>query len=157
MRPQTLQTAQRTPEPTSPTATGTGVAASVVARLAGAALALGVAAIHVDDQGGLPGSKTPTYVGVGYYLLEVVGVLVALALVVAPVRQRLAAWVGAGGVAAGPLVGYVLSRGPGLPGYGDDRGNWTEPLGVLSLVVEAALLFLSLVALRASAAVARRD
>jgi hypothetical protein len=49
-------------------------------------------------------------------------------------------------VAAGPLLGYVLSRGPGLPGYDDDRGNWAEPLGVASLVVEATLLALSVIA-----------
>jgi hypothetical protein len=41
-------------------------------------------------------------------------------------------------------VGYVLSRGPGLPGYTDDIGNWAEPLGVLSLVVEGVLLLLAL-------------
>ncbi|MBV9058242.1 MAG: hypothetical protein JO296_14600 [Pseudonocardiales bacterium] len=40
------------------------------------------------------------------------------------------------GVAAGPILGYVLSRGPGAPGYTDDIGNWAEPLGVLSLIVE---------------------
>jgi hypothetical protein len=40
-----------------------------VARFAGAALALAVAGIHIADQGGFPGSKTPDYVGVGYYLL----------------------------------------------------------------------------------------
>jgi hypothetical protein len=44
------------------------------------------------------------------------------------------------GVAAGPVLGYVLSRGPGLPDYTDDIGNWTEPLGVTSLIVEDNLL-----------------
>ena len=43
-------------------------------------------------------------------------------------------------VGLGPILGYVLSRGPGLPGYTDDRGNWTEPLGLLSLAVEALLV-----------------
>ncbi|WP_258053225.1 hypothetical protein [Streptomyces sp. Ru72] len=46
-------------------------------------------------------------------------------------------------MAVGPLLGYILSRGPGLPDYGDDIGNWTEPLGLLSLAVEGALLLLS--------------
>jgi hypothetical protein len=118
---------------------------ALVARFAGSALALAVAAIHIADQGGFPGSKTPDYVGVGYYLLEGVSVLIAAALLL-PLGSRLraAAWTTAAlFVSAGPLLGYVLSRGPGLPDYDDDLGNWTEPLGVLSLVVESALLALS--------------
>jgi hypothetical protein len=113
---------------------------SMPARLVGALLCLGVAAIHVIDQGGVPGSKTPTYVGIGYYVLETVGILTAIWLVARPAR---AAWFVTVGVAAGPLLGYVLSRGPGLPDYADDRGNWTEPLGLLSLLVEGVLLVLS--------------
>jgi hypothetical protein len=114
--------------------------AGIKARASGAALCVGVAAIHVIDQGGIPGSKTPEYVGVGYWVLEVVALLTATALVAN--RPRLP-WYLALGVAAGPLVGYALSRGPGLPDYSDDRGNWTEPLGLLSLAVEAVLLVLS--------------
>jgi hypothetical protein len=123
-----------------------------VARFAGAALALAVAGIHIADQGGFPGSKTPDYVGVGYYLLEGVAVLTAAALLL-PLASRLsaAAWtIAATFVSAGPLLGYVLSRGPGLPDYDDDLGNWTEPLGVVSLVVESALLALSVTVLIAT-------
>ena len=47
------------------------------------------------------------------------------------------------GVAVAPIVGFVLSRGPGLPNYSDDKGNWTEPLGIKSLVVEGLLLILA--------------
>ena len=53
-------------------------------------------------------------------------------------------WPLAIGVAAGPLLGYILTRGPGLPAAMDDRGNWTETLGVISLVVEGTLLVLGL-------------
>jgi len=124
----------------------------LVARLAGAALALAVAGIHIADQGGFPGSKTPDYVGVGYYLLEGVSVLTAAALLLPPAsRLRAAAWtIAATFVSAGPLLGYGLSRGPGLPDYDDDLGNWTEPLGVLSLLVESALLALSVTVLIAA-------
>ena len=41
-------------------------------------------------------------------------------------------------VAGGALIGYVISRTVGLPGLEPDV--WLEPLGVLSLVVEAAFL-----------------
>jgi hypothetical protein len=125
---------------------------AVVARFAGAALAVAVAGIHIADQGGFPGSKTPDYVGVGYYLLEGVSALIAAALLL-PLwsRLRAAAWtIAATFVSAGPLLGYALSRGPGLPDYDDDIGNWAEPLGVLSLVVESALLVLALTVLIAT-------
>jgi hypothetical protein len=105
-------------------------------RLAGAALCLAVAAIHVIDQGGFPGSKTPAYVGDGYYALELIGAVTAVLLIAGAIR---AGWFLAIGVAAGPFIGYILSRGPGLPGYTDDVGNWTEPLGLASLTVEALL------------------
>ena len=124
----------------------------LAAPLAGAVLALAVAGIHIADQGGFPGSKTPDYIGVGYYLLEGVSVLTAAALLL-PLASRLsaAAWtIAATFVSAGPLLGYVLSRGPGLPDYDDDLGNWTEPLGVVSLVVESALLALSVTVLIAT-------
>jgi hypothetical protein len=58
-------------------------------------------------------------------------------------RYRKSGWFLALGVAAGPILGYVLSRGPGLPNYDDDIGNWTEPLGVISLVVEGILLIVA--------------
>jgi hypothetical protein len=110
------------------------------ARLAGAALCLGVAAIHVVDQGGFPGSKSPGYIGVGYYLLELAAVVAAVVLAR---RSARTGWVLSMAVAAAPLLGYVLTRGPGLPSATDDRGNWTEPVGLISLAVEALLLALS--------------
>src|SRR6476469_4299534 len=58
----------------------------VVAGVVGALLALAVAYSHVADQGGFPGDKSPAYIGIGYYVLEVVAVVVALALLV--VRSR---------------------------------------------------------------------
>ncbi|MCQ4040839.1 hypothetical protein ACFOSC_08955 [Streptantibioticus rubrisoli] len=113
-------------------------------RWVGAALCLAVVAIHVVDQGGVPGARDPFYIGVCYHLLEIAGLLAAGLLLCRRVRLG---WPLAAGVALGPLLGYVLSRGPGLPQYSDDVGNWAEPLGVLSLVVEAALLVLSVTAL----------
>ncbi|HEX3784772.1 MAG TPA: hypothetical protein VHX38_34360 [Pseudonocardiaceae bacterium] len=99
-------------------------------------------AIHIIDQGGIPGSKTPTYVGIGYYVLEIIGVITAVMLLA---RASRLGWFLAIGVAAGPLIGYILSRGPGLPDYDDDKGNWTEPLGLISLAVEGVLLVLAIV------------
>ncbi|MFF8591852.1 hypothetical protein ACF061_10440 [Streptomyces sp. NPDC015220] len=110
------------------------------ARGTGALLCLAVAAIHVVDQGGITATVDPHYVGVAYHVLEVAAVVAAVLLLTGPVRLG---WLLAVGVAVGPLLGYILSRGPGLPEYGDDIGNWTEPLGLVSLAVEGALLLLS--------------
>lgn len=111
-------------------------------RVLGAVLCVVVAAIHVIDQGGIIGSKVPGYVAAGYWVLEVVGLLIAAPMVLTRSRWT---WFVAAGVAAGPFLGYVLSRGPGLPDYTDDKGNWFEPLGVSSLVAEAALFVLAAV------------
>ena len=109
-------------------------------RFVGAALTLGVAYIHVKDQGGFPGDKTPAYVGIGYYALEAIGLVAAIALMVGAGKHTAKAWLLTIGVAFGPLVGFILSRGPGLPDYTDDKGNWTETLGIVSVVVEVILL-----------------
>ncbi|MYU06849.1 hypothetical protein GTY81_23835 [Streptomyces sp. SID8366] len=117
-----------------------GPGATWVARSAGALLCLAVAVIHVKDQGGLTMTRDPHYIGVAYHVLEIVAVVAAALLLAGIVRPG---WLLAVGVAAGPLLGYILSRGPGLPHYSDDIGNWTEPLGLVSLAVEGALLLLS--------------
>ncbi|WP_256639764.1 hypothetical protein [Streptomyces murinus] len=114
--------------------------AARAARWVGALLCLAVAVIHVVDQGGITATRDPHYVGVAYHVLEIAAVVAAVLLLVGLVRPG---WLLAAGVAVGPLLGYVLSRGPGLPDYRDDIGNWTEPLGLVSLAVEGALLLLS--------------
>ncbi|MEV7202666.1 hypothetical protein [Streptomyces griseoluteus] len=121
--------------------TATGPAATWTARWAGALLCLAVAAVHVVDQGGMTATRDPHYLGVAYHVLEIAALVAAVLLLLGLVRPG---WLLAAGVALGPLLGYVLSRGPGLPYYSDDVGNWTEPLGLVSLAVEGALLLLSL-------------
>lgn len=117
-------------------------ASDAIRRATAALLCLSVSIIHVIDQGGVPGAKDPSYVGVGYYILEIVGAITALLLIQS---DSALVWLLSVGVAAGPIVGYVLSRGPGLPDYTDDKGNWNEPLGVVSLIVEGFLLILALI------------
>jgi hypothetical protein len=116
----------------------------LLSRGVAAALALGIAYIHIKDQGGFPGDKSPTYVAIGYYLLEAAGLFTALALLVSK-RHLRTVWALTFGVALGPLLGFVASRGPGLPMYTEDRGNWTEPLAIVSVLVEGALLILAAV------------
>jgi hypothetical protein len=106
-------------------------------------LCLVVVVVHLEDQDWLSFAKEPGYVQVGYGLIEIIGLVTAALLLT---RPTLAAWILAVGVGVGPAVGYILSRGPGLPSYSDDRGTWSEPLGVVSLVVEGLLIVVALAA-----------
>src|SRR3954453_8968555 len=100
----------------------------IAARLVGALLCAAVAYIHVKDQGGLTGTKDPAYMQAGYYAIEVTAVIAGLMLLT--LRRSMTSWFLAMGVASGPFIGYVLTRTTGLPGAMDDRGNWSETLGV---------------------------
>ncbi len=109
-------------------------------RVIGAVLALAISGIHIADQGGLTALKDPAYLGYGYWMLEIAGVIAALLLLT---RPRTISWVLALGVAAGPLVGITISRSVGLPDATDDIGNWFEPLGMLAMAVETVLVVIS--------------
>jgi hypothetical protein len=123
----------------------------VAVRLVGALLALAVAAVHVADQGGVTVLNSPDWIGWGYRLIEVGGVLTALALLVPRPARLGPAWLGparlgwAAGVllGVGPFLAYVASRTVGVPGDPGDVGNWGYWIGTVSLVVEAALVVLS--------------
>jgi hypothetical protein len=109
---------------------------------------------------------SPGWIGWGYRLIEIGGLVTALILLLpAPARSgpvrtgpvrigpaRLApAWLGppslgwAAGVllGAGPFIGYIASRTVGVPGDPGDVGNWGYWVGTVSLLVEAALILLS--------------
>lgn len=132
----------------APTHTGTR---SRVINAIGALLAVAVSAIHIADQGGLTMLKDPSYLGYGYWMLELAGVICAVLLFT---RARSISWVLALGVAAGPLIGITISRSVGLPDATDDIGNWFEPLGMLAMAVELTLVVLSVSVLtRARAAI----
>jgi len=97
----------------------------------------GVALIHVLD---LPGTfgEAP-YKGVLYVAL-IAGCIATAAALVARSDRR--AWLAAAALPLGALLAYVVSRTVGLPNGADDIGNWTEPLGLASMFVEACLVAL---------------
>jgi hypothetical protein len=116
-----------------------------------AALMLGLAgiiAVHVMD---LPGKLTEVpYMGVMYIgVILAAGVLIHR-LITGPNQHD---YLAATSLAAAVIAGFVINRTIGMPGATDDIGNWTEPLGLLSLVVEAWVVALGLWAARASALV----
>jgi hypothetical protein len=71
---------------------------------------------------------------------------IAASLILAAVMTRTSddvVWVAAGGLAGLVLLGYVLSRSVGLPGFTDDVGEWSEAPGLASMVVESLLVFVT--------------
>jgi hypothetical protein len=123
-------------------ATGTPAAQSRAARKAAALLCVAIALIHVVHQGGVV-PRTPRYIGVGFYLVELVTAISGALLIATAATTGW--WVSIAG-ALGPLIGYLVSRG-GLPYNSADRGDWMNPMGIVSLVVEAAALLLAVAAL----------
>jgi len=117
--------------PTKPTAS----------QAAGIALILVTGAIHFIDAPGSFGDAT--YKG----LLFVANGIAAIIAAVGIYRdERLWGWGLGLLVAGGALIGYVISRTVGLPGLAPDV--WLEPLGILSLLVEAAYVVLFLLSRR---------
>lgn len=108
-------------------------------RLLGASGLAAIAVIHLLDLAGKL-RETP-YLGVLYILGPIATSLLAAVLLVG-FRNRLG-WPLAGAISLATAVGYVLSRTTGLPNAGDDIGNWTEPLGVASLIAEGFVLLLA--------------
>jgi hypothetical protein len=91
----------------------------------------GIAAIHIMD---LPGkfAETP-YLAWGY-----LGIIAACGILIERIAtaQRKQDYAAAAFLSVGVLLGFILDRTTGMPGATGDIGNWFEPLGLLSVVVE---------------------
>ena len=100
-----------------------------------------VAAIHILD---LPGkfAETP-YLAVSYIVLIIASFVLTERLFVAGTRRD---FVAAAALSAAVIVAFTINRTVGMPGATGDIGNWVEPLGLLSLVVEAFVLWQSIAA-----------
>jgi hypothetical protein len=117
-------------------------APEIAVRLVGSLLALAIAAVHVADQGGVTALASPAWIGWGYRLVEAGAALTALMLLVP--RSAWLGWAAGLLLGTGPFIGYMASRTVGLPGDSQDVGNWGYWIGTVSLVVEAALVVLSI-------------
>ena len=109
-----------------------------IARMVAIGALVAIALVHVLE---LP----EAFAEVGYLGALFIAALAAC-LVLGAVLTRTSddrAWVAAGGLAALILACYVISRSVGLPGFTDDIGEWSEPLGLISMVVEGLLVFLT--------------
>ncbi|MCX9191970.1 hypothetical protein C3Y87_11195 [Carbonactinospora thermoautotrophica] len=108
-----------------------GRAEQRVPRVLGAVLLIVAGAIHLVE---LPEQET-IGLAAGFALSGLATVAGALLLLT---RGPRLGWLLGGAAAALTFIGYVLTRSVGLPRIDeDDIGNWLEPLGVVSLIVEA--------------------
>ena len=115
---------------------------NIALRIVGAAGLAGIALIHLVD---VPDKfEEVPYLGVMYIGLIVASAITAIVLLMG--RQDRKAWTAAGLLAGATFIGYCLSRTTGLPAATEDVGNWGETLGVLSLIVEGAVVGLAMLA-----------
>lgn len=104
--------------------------------LANAAIHLYLAPMHLMEA---------PYIGALFIALSVACIILApaLAFVDSPL-----VWAGVGATGLLALIAFFVSRTLGLPQIEDDIGNWTEPLGNLTIAVEALTIAGALVVLR---------
>jgi len=109
-----------------------------------AAVGLGLAsigAIHILD---LPGKLAETpYLGAFYIALVIAAFVLTERLFIVGSRRD---FIAAAALSAAVIVGFTINRTVGMPGATGDIGNWLEPLGLLSLVVEVFVLWQSVAA-----------
>ena len=113
---------------------------------------LGVGLIHLLDS---IGKYSETRYLFWMYVALIVGSLVTAAAVLFT-RSRLA-FLAAAGLAGSALVGFIVNRTVGLPNATGDIGNWTEPLGLASMFVEAAIVAVAVPAYGFAARLAPRS
>jgi hypothetical protein len=99
----------------------------------------GIAVIHAVD--GVGKWSETRYLFWMYMALIVAAVVTAAGVLFGDSRRWLLA---AAALAASVFAGYVIDRTVGLPQATGDIGNWTEPLGLASLVVEGFVIAVGL-------------
>ena len=118
------------------------------ATIRSAALVLGLAsiiAVHVMDL--TAKMQEVPYIGFMY-----IGVIVVAGFLIHRVMSGATRldFLAAAGLAGAVIVGYVVNRTVGMPGATGDIGNWWEPLGFLSVVIETWVVVLGVTAARAA-------
>jgi hypothetical protein len=103
----------------------------------------GVALVHLVQIPDTAGQTTSLAVLFGALVLGAALVAAALLHTDHPLL-----WYAAALTAIGPIAGYVLTRSAAMPFDNGDVGNWTEPLGLAALFIEAGLLGLCVYRLR---------
>lgn len=81
--------------------------------------------------------RAAPYMGVLFILLTAACLVLAVA---ALLTDKPAVPAGAALVCGAAIIGYALTRLVAFPQLADDVGNWLEPLGVVSVFSEAAVV-----------------
>lgn len=102
---------------------------------AGSALALLIAAIHLYE---LPAHYAASPVWGALFALLAAGGAVAAAGI--PAGARRLGWGLGAALSLIALLGYLASRGAGLPGLEEFRGRWDYPAGTLAMIAEGLFL-----------------
>ena len=101
------------------------------------ALILGIGVIHLSM---VPGEyQEAQYMGI----LFAINFLAAIIAAIGILRQEVWGWALGVLIAAGSLIGYILSRTVGLPGM--EIEAWLQPLGLLSLAAEVLFFILVII------------
>jgi hypothetical protein len=109
-----------------------------VGRAVGIVGLISIALIHFLDA--FSAYDESKFVFVLYILLMIVTLIASGILLRTDSRLT---WMLAGVTAGLTMIGFILTRTTGLPGFPDNVGNWLEPLGLASLWVEGLVLVLS--------------
>src|SRR4051812_41054827 len=83
---------------------------------------------------------------VGWMFVALIAVC-AVGAVLLTVRDVAAVWWVLAVSCLAAVALYVVSRGPGMPGMSDDIGDWTNRLGLISVLSEALVVILAVIAL----------
>jgi len=118
---------------------------AMIQRTLGVAGLVAIALIHHADASSKYAAADARYI-FWLYAALILGCAVGVGLLI--LRDTRPVWTIAALLAAAPFVSYAINRTIGLPRATDDIGNWLEPLGVASLIVEALVFALSVVQIK---------
>jgi hypothetical protein len=89
------------------------------------------------------------YMGWEFIVFIVACLLIAIAAATFDTAALYAVAAMTGGLA---VAGYFVTRVIALPGLGHDVGDWFEPLGVVAVLAETAMVLVAVVSLRSACA-----
>ncbi|MCW2917730.1 MAG: hypothetical protein JWN52_5798 [Actinomycetia bacterium] len=101
--------------------------------LSGAAAASAVAHVPVIE----PHLTEAPYMGVLFVVFTAICLVISSA---ALVRDTTALYWGAAVICGLGILAYIATRSVAFPQLQDDVGNWTEPLGIVSVLAEALVV-----------------
>jgi hypothetical protein len=149
---QTAHAAAPTPVNGTPLASGppadqaTAMAAAIQSAVVRSTVAVGLGALIVMHAVDGVAKYTETRYIFWMYMAAIAASLVCggALLFARGAHQTRLALLAAAGIAGSVFLGYVVSRTTGMPNATDDIGNWTEPLGLASIVAEAMTVLAAL-------------